>query len=327
MQHVLIVDDEEIVRELNREILARKGYQCTLAGSAADARVCMQSQKFDLILCDINMPGESGLEFIKFAMVEDPEVAAIMLTGYDDPSVAENAFLSGVYDFLPKPIEPKRLMISVSNALHRQTLERANRSYQRDLEDRVEDRTKALQNSLDGVIKAMAITIEMRDPYTAGHQNRVANLACRIALKMALDKPMIEGIRMGGIIHDLGKISVPAEILSKPGRLSTHEFGLIQAHPVTGFEILKDIIFPWPVSQIVRQHHERCDGSGYPDGLTRDRISIEARILCVADVVEAMASHRPYRPSLGNEKALAEIEKNKGKLYDSAGRRSLPGCL
>ena len=162
----------------------------------------------------------------------------------------------------------------------------------------------------------MAQTVEVRDPYTAGHQRRVSNIAGAISTEMDLPPDMIEGIRMAGNIHDIGKISIPAEILSKPGSLTDIEFALIRAHPKTGYEILKGIDFPWNIAQIVLQHHERIDGSGYPQSLCEEDILLEARILAVADVVEAMASHRPYRPSLGLEKAVEEVSSKKGKLYD-----------
>ena len=165
--------------------------------------------------------------------------------------------------------------------------------------------------------KALGATVETRDPYTAGHQRRVADMARSIATEMNLSTDQIDGIRMAAIIHDLGKISVPAEILSKPTKLTALEFSLIKAHAQTGYDILKDIDFPWPVARIVLEHHERMDGSGYPNGLTGDNL-LESRILSVADVVEAMASHRPYRTGLGIDAALEEIEKNRGTLYDHA---------
>jgi GAF domain-containing protein len=173
-----------------------------------------------------------------------------------------------------------------------------------------------LQRTLEGTVKALASAIEMRDRYTAGHQRRVAQLACAIANEMGLPEEQIEGLRMAGLIHDLGKITVPAEILSKPGRLDDIEYGLIKAHPQIGHDVLKTIDFPWPVAQIVLEHHERMDGSGYPQGLKGEEILLEARILAVADVVEAMASFRPYRPALGVDKSLEEISQNRDILYD-----------
>jgi HD-GYP domain-containing protein (c-di-GMP phosphodiesterase class II) len=171
---------------------------------------------------------------------------------------------------------------------------------------------------LEETLQAISATVEMRDPYTAGHQRRVAHLATAIAREMGLPEEQIHGIHLAGIVHDLGKIRVPAEILSKPGLLADIEFGLIKIHPQAGYDILKGIEFPWPIAQAVRQHHERMDGSGYPQGLNAGQILLEAKILAVADAVEAMSSHRPYRPSLGLDTALEEIARQRGVLYDPA---------
>lgn len=174
-----------------------------------------------------------------------------------------------------------------------------------------------IQDGLQDTVQAIAATVEMRDPYTAGHQRRVADLAAAIAGEMGLPHEQVYAIHLAGIVHDLGKIAIPAEILSKPARLSEIEYSLIKSHPQTGYEILKDIDFPWPVAQMVLQHHERIDGSGYPQGLQGDAILLEARILAVADVIEAMASHRPYRAGLGLDAALQEIHDHSGTRYDA----------
>ncbi|MFH0789358.1 MAG: PAS domain S-box protein [Pseudomonadota bacterium] len=173
-----------------------------------------------------------------------------------------------------------------------------------------------LRKALGATVQAMAVTVETRDPYTAGHQRRVANLARAIASEMNCAADQIEGLRLASMIHDIGKISVPAEILSMPRKLTTIEFLLIKTHAQSGYDILKDIEFPWPIARIVLEHHERMDGSGYPNGLTGKSLLLESRVMAVADVVEAIASHRPYRPALGIDAALEEIEKNKGLLYD-----------
>ncbi|MDO9566811.1 MAG: HD domain-containing phosphohydrolase [Candidatus Desulfaltia sp.] len=183
-------------------------------------------------------------------------------------------------------------------------------------ENELKDSLRELRKSLRGTIRAMALTVEARDPYTSGHQQRVADLARAIAKEMGFSRDKTTGIRMAGALHDIGKIAIPVEILSKPSQLNGMEFELIKEHPQVGYDILKPIKFPWPVAQIIFQHHERMDGSGYPQGLSGEEILIEARILGVADVVEAMASHRPYRPALGIDKALEEISINRGKLYD-----------
>ena len=181
-----------------------------------------------------------------------------------------------------------------------------------------------LHKSLEDTVRAMAAIVEMRDPYTAGHQARVADLATAIAKQIGLPEEQVHGIHLAGTVHDLGKINVPAEILSKPGKITDIERSLIKIHPQAGYDILKGIDFPWPIAQMVLQHHERFDGSGYPQGLKGDQIIIEARILCVADVVEAMSSHRPYRPGLGIETAIEDITRQRGIYYDP---QAVDACL
>jgi PAS domain-containing protein len=173
-----------------------------------------------------------------------------------------------------------------------------------------------VRNALSATVHAMAATVEARDPYTAGHQRRVSDLARSLAKEMKLSKEQIEGIRTAATIHDLGKIPVPAEILSKPSKLTDIEFDLVKAHCQAGHDILKGIDFPWPIARMVLEHHERLDGSGYPKGLRGDELLMESKILAVADVVEAMASHRPYRPAWGIDTALEEIVRNEGVLFD-----------
>ena len=186
----------------------------------------------------------------------------------------------------------------------------------RQVENELRESMKMLRKNLAGTIQAISRTVETRDAYTAGHQRRTTEIARAIAFEMGLSKQQIEGIRMAGVIHDLGKISIPAEILSKPGKISESEFSLIKQHPQTGYEILKGIDFNCPVADIVLQHHERLDGSGYPNNLQGDEILLEARVIGVADVIEAMSSHRPYRPALGIDEAFEEITINKGITYD-----------
>ncbi len=191
-------------------------------------------------------------------------------------------------------------------------------SLRKQAEKKLEQSIEILKTEMNTTIHVLVSALESRDPYTAGHQSRSANLACAIATEMGLARDKIEGLRMAGTIHDIGKLSIPVEILSKPSKLTNLEFSLIKEHSHSGFEMLKDVESIWSLAEIVYQHHERMNGSGYPRHLKGDEILIEARILAVADVVEAMASHRPYRASLGIEAALEEIEKNKGILYDDA---------
>lgn len=192
-----------------------------------------------------------------------------------------------------------------------------SREIRQRLEGAEHEQAERLQRALLGTIQAVALTVEMRDPYTAGHQLRVSQLAVAIANELGWSVEQIEGVRLGAMILDIGKIYVPAEILNRPGKLSEMEFEIIKHHPQIGYDIVKDVEFPWPVAQIILQHHERLDGSGYPNGLVAEQIIPEARVLAVADVVEAIASHRPYRPSYGVEAGLQEVIDHRGTLYDT----------
>jgi putative two-component system response regulator len=323
--NVLILDDEKPVQRTLGRLLKFNGYPYSIASDTAEARSIMKMQDISLILCDVNMPGESGLDFIKYVSKAYPDTAIIMVTGNDDSDLAETALDMGAYGYIIKPFRPNELMINISNALKRRSLEINNRLNIVNMEKIIDSRTSELMKAMeklrkttDGIIHAISLTVETRDPYTAGHQQRVADLSRAISIEMGLSQDQTESIRLAGLIHDLGKIAVPAEILSKPSKLSDIEFSLMKIHPQAAYDILKDIDFPWPLSLMVFQHHERLDGSGYPQGLKgKDNIMLEARILAVADVFEAMASHRPYRPALGKEKALNELLRGKGTCYDS----------
>lgn len=186
----------------------------------------------------------------------------------------------------------------------------------KEAERNFKESTRKMMTALEGTIEAMAMLIEMKDPHTAGHQRRVANLACTIGDRMQLPTDTITSLRLAGLIHDIGKVRVPAEILTNPNALTKPELNIIRLHPTTGYEILSGIDFPWPITEAVYQHHERLDGSGYPRGISGHDIILEGRVLAVADVVEAIASDRPYRPALGIDTALQEIEEKQACLYD-----------
>jgi putative two-component system response regulator len=272
------------------------------------------------------MPGMDGYETCRRikARPETADIPVIFISALNESEDKLTAFEAGAVDFVSKPFQAAEVLARVRAHLQ------LHRMQQR-LEHLVIERTgelrvtcESLERSrgqyrrmLEQTIQAIALTIEKRDPYTAGHQVRVSQLATAIAQRMNLDGDRMDGLRLGGMIHDIGKIHLPAEILSRPGRLSDVEFALVKAHSKVGSEIVADVEFPWPVAQMILQHHERLDGSGYPNGERGDAILIESRILAVADVVEAMASHRPYRPALGIEKALDEIRQGRGRLYDA----------
>ncbi len=201
-------------------------------------------------------------------------------------------------------------------------LSESNRKLRREIaqRQRAEDKLTAmvatLEETLNSTVVALAAMAEKRDPYTAGHQRRVAQLACTIAQELRLPEDQINGIAIAAAIHDIGKIAIPSELLSKPGEINEYEYGIIKAHPEVAYDILKEIQFPWPLADIVLQHHERWDGNGYPKGLKGHEILLGARIISVADVVEAMVSHRPYRVALGQEKAIEELKRQRGQAYD-----------
>jgi putative two-component system response regulator len=229
----------------------------------------------------------------------------------------------GAADHLPKPFDPILLQARLNATLKAKLLQDKQESYRQQLEKRVQDQVRQIEDSLkkaqqmlEKTVLALSSVVEMRDMYTAGHQQRVSQLACAIAEKLGLSKSRVDCTRASAILHDIGKIAIPAEILSKPGKLHPAEFDVIKLHCEVARKILCTIDFPWPVPEIVVQHHERIDGTGYPAGLTGKDLLLEARIIQVADVVEAMTSHRPYRPALGREAADRQVKANRGIFYD-----------
>jgi putative two-component system response regulator len=315
---ILAVDDTPNSLRLLTDILKEEGYEVRSAISGELALHAAASHPPDLVLLDIRMPEMDGYEVCRRLKANPAtrEVPVIFVSAVSETDEKVKGFGMGAVDFVTKPYQRDELMARVRTHLELNRL-------RHHLEDLVVERTvelrvseKKLRSSLFESITALAAIVEMRDPYTAGHQRRVAQLAVAIAKELQLTDEQVEGINLAGVVHDVGKIRVPAEILSKPGRLTALEFSLIKEHSQNGYEILKTIDFPWPIAQIVLQHHERLDGSGYPQGLKAEQILIEAMIVTVSDVVESMTSHRPYRPGLGIDAALEEIELNKGKLFD-----------
>lgn len=302
--NVLVVDDEKSILKLAQRLVRQEGYDCLIASNGFEAITVMEETVVDVVITDIAMPEMGGIELTK-QIKENYSADVIMMTGYFKDLSYENAVTQGAKDFIQKPFSTKEFQIRLNRVIK-----------ERETNQELKQSLKRMNDIVNGVINSLSSTVDARDPYTAGHQKRVAQLAIAIARSMGLEKTVISSIRMAGILHDLGKIAIPAEILSKPSTLSDIEFSLIKTHPQVGFDILKNINFPTPVAMIVYQHHERMDGSGYPLGLSEDDILPETKILTVADVVEAMSSHRPYRPGLGMDKALEEIKKNKGRFYD-----------
>ncbi len=310
---ILAVDDTPAALKLLTELLQAEGYEVRSAINGELALHSAISNPPELILLDVRMPVMDGFEVCRRlkAQPETRDVPIIFVSALSETNDKVNGFELGAVDFVTKPYQREELLMRVQT--HLEITRLRNR-----LESLVDERTNELRSSMLAFVTAIASTVEMRDPYTAGHQRRTAHLASAIAKELQLPDYLIEGLNLASVVHDIGKIKIPAEILCKPGRLDELEFGLIKRHPETGYEILKSIDFPWPIANIVLQHHERLDNSGYPYGLTGDEILFEAKILSVADVVEAMSSHRPYRAGLGVEAALNEIMRHRGVLYDAS---------
>ena len=310
--HLLILEDNPADAELAVRELEKEGFvvEWSLVETEEDFREALNKRP-DIILADYSLPSFDGLSALKIKQETVPEIPLILISGKIGEELAVECIRLKVTDYVLKD-KLFRLGPVVKRALEEAEEHRERKQAEKELKQSYEK----LQKIMEGTINTIAKIVETRDPYTAGHQLKVSKLSTSIAQEMRLSSDKIEGIRVAGLVHDIGKVSIPAEILSKPSKLNEIEYSLIKDHPQIGYEILKSIEFPWPIAQIVLQHHERMDGSGYPRGSKNDEILIEARIIGVADVVEAMSSHRPYRPTLGIDKALEEILKNKGILYD-----------
>lgn len=286
-------------------------FETTRVQTKDDFYSALEEFKPDIILSDYQLPSFDGISALAVAVIESPDIPFIFVSGAIGEELAIETLKGGATDYVHKD-RLTQLVPAVNRALEETREKRARHRAEEGLRQTL---TK-LQKVLDQTVNALATVSEIRDPYTAGHQRRVSMLASEIAREFGLPKDIVEGIHVAGGLHDIGKIAVPAEILTKPTQLIEIEFELVKTHSAVGHEVLKDIDFPWPVAEAVYQHHERLDGSGYPRGLKGNAIIPEAKILAVADVVEAMASHRPYRPAHGIDTALNEIVHGRNKLYD-----------
>ncbi len=314
---VLIVDDNATNIDLLVSTLRGK-YRLGIAKRGEIALAYAVKYHPNLILLDIMMPEMDGYEVCS-KLKNNPatqSIPLIFITARSEMVDKTKAFEMGAVDYITKPFHAAEVRARVQTHIALEEMKSRLLSQNAILEGMVERKTFELQEMLHCSIYSMALMAEIRDPYTAGHQHRVAQLACAIARKMGLSEEIIEGIRIAGILHDVGKIRTPVSILNRMGQLLDAEKEVIKIHPEISFEILKNIPFPWPIAQIVFQHHERLDGSGYPLGLRSEEILLESKILSVADVTEATSSFRPYRPGQGIETALDELRKHRGTLYD-----------
>ncbi len=310
---VLVVDDSSDDAALLLRALSKGGYKTSTDVIATRTQLEQALLlSWDAVVVDHNLPGFSGMEALALVREADPDVPVLLVSGSVGEEVAVAAMKAGAQDFILKDNLSRFVP-----ALERELRDAGIRRRARLADETLNSTVDLLARTVQGAIQTLAYLTETRDPYTAGHQRRVAELAAAMSEAMGVNGERRRLVDAAGTLHDLGKTAVPTEILSKPGRLTAAEFELIRVHPRTGCEILAGIEFPWPVADVVLQHHERLDGSGYPDGRAGDEIMLEARILAVADVVEAMSSHRPYRPALGLDQALAEVVGHRGILYDA----------
>ncbi len=313
----MVIDDDDSVLKTTTLILDEEGYQIEAFLTGKEA-IDKFNNNIHAVILDINMPGLTGLQVFKKIKLKNPYVPIIFHTGttarQEERRDLRRQFRPHAY---VQKGDPEQLMDTVVSAVESYGNILRNVKLSESLYEELKKSSDKIKTNINGTIHAMAMTVEMRDPYTAGHQRQVADLASAIAEKMDIPREQIDSIHLAGTIHDIGKMQVPTEILNKSGKLTKLEFDMIKTHPQAGYDILKTIEFQWPIAEFVLQHHERMDGSGYPSGLSGNEILIEARILSVADVVDAMVPHRPYRPALGIERAREEISNNRGVLYDS----------
>ena len=310
---ILYLEDNPVDAEIVERELKKTGLDFSIqhVASKDEYREALDEAAPDVILSDYLLPDFDGVSALVWAVEMHPDVPFIYVSGAIDEELAIKAIKGGAADYVYK-----NRLSKLSTALPRALAEARDKAERRLAEQRLRSALDWIQKQQAETIAALASVTVIGDPYTSGHQQRMASLACAIAEEMGLDPDQVDGIRVAGTLHDIGKIAVPAEILAKPRKLNELELGLVRMHSETSYEILREIEFQWPVAEMVYEHHERYDGTGYPRGLKGDEILPEARVMAVADVLEAMISHRPYRPAHELEAALEEVESGSGTLYD-----------
>jgi putative two-component system response regulator len=314
---ILIADDEPLLRDILSRKLNEEGYKCLQACDGLDALKKLGSCQIELVLLDLNMPGKSGIEVLQDIKVKYPDTAVIMVTAMANVDLAINALKMGAYDYIIKPVDQKILLISIERAMEARRIILENKDYHLNLEKKVEEQTRKIRESSLNAIKSLAYALEAKDKYTSGHSKRTTDISVAIAEELSLPQEKIEKIRLAGLLHDLGKIGVRDTILDKAGKLTAEEFAEVRTHSEVGERILKPVVEDLEILEMVRHHHERYDGKGYPDGLRGDQISQGARVLAVADAYYAMTSDRPYRSAMTVKDAVAQLESGKQTQFDS----------
>jgi putative nucleotidyltransferase with HDIG domain len=327
---LLIVDDELPVREILAEGLTAFGYETRAAASAAEAFGLIHAFPPHIVLTDIEMPEENGLELLDRIKAHDADLDVVMVTGVVDAHTAIQAIRRGASDYVTKPFNLDEVQIVIERTLDKRRLINENRAYQERLEELVAIRTQELaekkreverlyqelQDSYETTLQALITALDFRDNETQGHSYRVVEYAVLVARAMGVVEPDLTWIRRGAILHDVGKIGIPDSVLRKPGKLDAEEWGEMRKHPEMGYRMLQDIRFLEPALDIVLCHQERFDGSGYPRGLKGKMIPLGARIFSVVDTFDAMTSDRPYRAALSIDTAREEIREWSGRQFD-----------
>lgn len=313
---ILIVDDEKTIRKLLKQKLTSEGFQCLEAGDAKRALQKLCNNAIGLVLLDIRMPGKSGVELLPEIKALYPHISVIMITAITDMQIAVQCMKQGAYDYVTKPFELDDVTIGVGRALEKRRLELETEEYRQHLEEKVTEQANKIRVSFLNSITSLAYALEAKDAYTSGHSQKVADISVAIAKELDLPSEDIEKIRLAGLVHDIGKLGVKESVLNKPDRLTDEEFRQIQNHSEMGEHILAPIAGDSKILKMVRNHHERYDGTGYPDRLKGDQIPLCARIITVSDAYEAMTSERPYRSKMSDEEARGEISRSKGTQFD-----------
>lgn len=321
--HVLVVDDEVEVGTLIARHLARRGYAAHTATSGADALQKLREQRFTLMLCDVSMPGLSGLEVTREARRIDPDLAILILSGNGDAETATEAFLGGAVNYLLKPIDIEELNAAMRSAMHSRDLLIEQRRVERLIREEVAHRThelereqQALRDLTVSIAESLITAMETKDVYLRGHSHRVAALAASIAEELGLDADRVEHVRLAGRLHDVGKIGIREAVLNKPGALTPAEFAHVKEHVQIGMSILAPLQHLRDTLIFVQEHHEHWDGSGYPAGLAGAAISIGGRILAAADAFDALTSARAYRKPMSHGETLDLLAAERGRLLD-----------
>ncbi|KTB48520.1 HD domain-containing phosphohydrolase [Dehalogenimonas alkenigignens] len=314
---VLIVDDEQIVRRLLHQKLANDGYGCVEAGSVDDAlNVLSVNREIALVVSDMKMPGKSGMDLLAEVKANYPDTAVIIATAVNETATAIECMKQGAYDYLTKPFKLDEVTFSIWRALDKRRLQLENREYRQHLETKVEQQAEKIRASFFNAITALAHALDAKDGYTAGHSQRVSEIAVGIGIELELGHEQLESLRLAGMVHDIGKIGIDGTILHKPGILSSEERIEMEKHPAIGEHILAPVVEDTSILAMVRNHHERWDGGGYPDGLAATGIPLGARILALADTFDAMTSERPYRIANSLDFAVSEITRCSGSQFD-----------